>query len=157
GTTEIAVLSLGGIVVNKSLKIAGDDMDAAILHYVRLRHGLLLGEKTAEDVKIKIGSAYENKKKKEDIKSGKADKETKSAKSEKTDKMAIIRGRDLETGLPKSLRISESEVREALAPILAEIVESIAEVAEDSPPELTSDILEHGIVLTGGGALLPGF
>jgi len=135
GTTEIAVISLGGIVVNKSLKVAGDNMDQAIVHYVRLRHGLLLGEKSAEDLKIKIGSAYENK---------------------SPDRVAIIRGRDLETGLPKSLRIGEGEIREALTPVLSEIIESVAEIAEDAPPELTSDILEHGILLTGGGALLPG-
>lgn len=151
GTTEIAVISLGGIVVNKSLKIAGDDMDQAILHYVRLRHGLLLGEKTAEDIKIKIGSAYAKQHK---IKS-KSKEEV--IGEEKAERMAIVRGRDLETGLPKSLRIAEADVREALSPVLAEIVEAIADVAEDAPPELTSDILEHGILLTGGGALLPGF
>lgn len=149
GTTEIAVISLGGIVVNKSMRVAGDNMDEAIVHYIRLRHGLLLGEKTAEDLKIKIGSAYDTKARGERSKAKNDEKEA--------DKMAIVRGRDIETGLPKSLRISEVEVREALAPILAEIIEGIAEVAEDAPPELTADILEHGILLTGGGALLPGF
>lgn len=153
GTTEIAVISLGGIVVNKSLKIAGDEMDQAILHYVRLRHGLLLGEKTAEDLKIKIGSAYERNTK---YKGQKAKVKEDVITEEKTERMAIVRGRDLETGLPKSLRIAEADVREALAPVLAEIIEAIAEVAEDAPPELTSDILEHGILLTGGGALLQG-
>jgi len=148
GTTEIAVISLGGIVVNKSLKIAGENMDEAIAHYIRLRHGLLLGERTSEDLKIKIGSAYD----------GKTHRAKKSQEEEKDqDKMAIVRGRDIETGLPRSLRVSEIEVREALAPVLAEIIEGIAEVAEDAPPELTADILEHGILLTGGGALLPGF
>ncbi|MEK7160314.1 MAG: rod shape-determining protein [Patescibacteria group bacterium] len=142
GTTEIAVISLGGIVVSKSLRIAGDDMDTAISHYIRLRHGLLIGEKTAEDLKITIGSAYEARKKNQDVK--------------EQEKMAVIRGRDIETGLPKSLRISESEVREALSPILTRIIDTIAEVLEDSPPELTSDILEHGVLLTGGGSMLPG-
>jgi rod shape-determining protein MreB len=157
GTTEIAVISLGGIVVNKSLKVAGDVMDQAILHYVRLRHGLLLGERTAENLKISIGSAYDTKNKQSQKVKTKASAHdiTKIKPQETRDRMAIVRGRDIETGLPKSLRISESEVREALAPVLAEIIEGIAEVVEDAPPELTSDILEHGILLTGGGALLP--
>lgn len=150
GTTEIAVISLGGIVVNRSLKLAGDDMNDAIMHYIRLRHGLLIGEKTAEEVKVAIGSAYETRHHR-----GKAKKAEEKEESE--EKMAIVRGRDIETGLPKSLRINEIEVREALAPVLAQIIETIAEVAEEAPPELTSDILEHGILLTGGGALLPGF
>ncbi len=142
GTTEIAIISLGGIVVNKSLKLAGDDMDQAILHYVRLRHGLLLGEKTAEDIKIKIGSAFEPKRK---------------AKEPENEEMAVVRGRDIETGLPKSLRLTEVEVREALAPVLSQIIEGIAEVLEEAPPELTSDILERGILITGGGAQIRGF
>lgn len=142
GTTEIAVISLGGIVVSKSLKTAGDDMDTAIGHYIRLRHGLLIGEKTAEDLKMNIGSAYETKKKNQDVK--------------EQEKMAVIRGRDIETGLPKSLRITEMEVREALSPILTQIIDAVAGVLEDSPPELTSDILEHGVLLTGGGSMLPG-
>jgi rod shape-determining protein MreB len=151
GTTEIAVISLGGIVVSKSLKVAGDDMDTAITHYIRLRHGLLIGEATAEDLKVRIGSAYEgrSKHKIEDIKSDGEKKEE--------DKAAIIRGRDIETGLPKSLRISEVEVREALSPVLTQIIDAIADVLEDAPPELTSDILTHGILLTGGGSQLPGF
>lgn len=144
GTTEIAVISLGGIVISKSLRVAGDDMDNAISHYIRLRHGLLIGEKTAEDLKLKIGTAYEQKKKATEDKNSQ-------------DKMAVIRGRDIETGLPKSLRITEVEIREALSPVLTQIIDSIAQVLEDSPPELTSDILEHGVLLTGGGSLLPGF
>lgn len=149
GTTEIAVISLGGIVVSKSLRIAGDDMDSAIIHYIRLRHGLLIGEKTAEDLKIKIGSAYETKKK-TSLPAGR------NQDVKEQEKMAVIRGRDIETGLPKSLRINESEVREALSPILTQIIDSVANVMEDSPPELTSDILEHGVLLTGGGSMLPG-
>jgi rod shape-determining protein MreB len=153
GTTEIAVISLGGIVVNRSLKLAGDDMNEAVVHYIRLRHGLLIGEKTAEEVKISIGTAYEARKHRAKGK----EHYQKNEESLHGEKMAIVRGRDIETGLPKSLRINEIEVREALAPVLAEIIEGIAEVAEEAPPELTSDILEHGILLTGGGALLPGF
>lgn len=146
GTTEIAIISLGGIVVSRSLKLAGEDMDQAILHYMRLRHGILLGDKTAEDLKIKIGSAY----KKTVRPKTHADIES------KTEKVAIVRGRDIETGLPRTLRVSESEVREALSPILSQIVESIADVIEEAPPELLADILENGILLTGGGALLLG-
>lgn len=148
GTTEIAVISLGGIVVSRSLKTAGDDMDGAIAHYIRLRHGLLLGEKTVEDLKIKLGSAYERPRRKK--------KDDEVEKDEEKDKAAIVRGRDLETGLPKSLRVTEVEVREALAPIISKIVESVADVLEEAPPELTADILENGILLTGGGSLLYG-
>jgi rod shape-determining protein MreB len=162
GTTEIAVISLGGIVVSKSLKIAGDEMDQAIGHYIRLRHGLLLGEKTIEELKIKLGSAYEGKAKPKTKQTKNSDEnlddldlEKAVGKSEDT-KMAVVRGRDLETGLPKSLRVTDDEVREALAPIVAKIVEGVAEVLEESPPELTSDILENGILLTGGGSLLYG-
>lgn len=154
GTTEIAVISLGGIVVSRSLKTAGDDMDGAIAHYIRLRHGLLLGEKTVEDLKIKLGSAYERPRRKPS--SAKAT-EGQEVEFEKADnKAAIVRGRDLETGLPKSLRVTEVEVREALAPIISKIVESVADVLEEAPPELTADILENGILLTGGGSLLYG-
>lgn len=161
GTTEIAVISLGGIVVSRSLKVAGDEMDQAISHYIRLRHGLLLGERTVEELKIKLGTAVERKK----SKSSKIDKEevdsdepksVRDAQDKENSQMAIIRGRDIETGLPKSLRVSEVEVREALSPILSKIVEAVADVLEEAPPELTSDILEHGILLTGGGSLLYG-
>ncbi len=161
GTTEIAVISLGGIVVSRSLRVAGDNMDQAILHYIRLRHGLLLGERTAEDLKIKIGSAYAGKIQSSRLKTQKKDDEDKEEKIlhsvQDDNKMAIVRGRDIETGLPKSLRITEVEVREALAPTLSEIIEGIVDVLEEAPPELTSDILERGIILTGGGSLLPGF
>ena len=159
GTTEIAIISLGGIVVSKSLLCAGDEMDRAIMHYIRLRHGLLLGERTAEELKIKIGSASETKFK---VKSEKLkvndEKNTHNSEpiTHNPDKAAVVRGRDIETGLPKSLRVTEVEVREALVPVLSEIIEGISEVLEEAPPELTSDILEHGILLTGGGSLLPG-
>lgn len=136
GTTEIAVISLGGIVVNRSLRIAGDELDEAIINYIRLRHGLLLGEKTAEEIKMQIGSAYQNKKLGE--------------------RVMVVRGRDLESGLPRSLRLTENEIREALAPIVAQIVDAVADTLEETPPELMGDILEKGIILTGGGALLSG-
>ncbi len=156
GTTEIAVISLGGIVVSKSLKVAGDEMDQAIIHYIRLRHGLILGDVTAEDLKIKIGSAYKKSSKfKVQNSKLKEDKEDTANKKEE-DKMAVVRGRDIESGLPKSLRITEVEIREALSPVITQIVEGIADTLEESPPELTSDILQHGIFLTGGGAMLAG-
>jgi rod shape-determining protein MreB len=134
GTTEIAVISLGGIVLGRSIRIAGDEMNEAIINYVRLKYSLLLGEATAEEVKISIGSAVS------------VDKE----------KYAIVRGRDLETGLPKSVKLSSAEIREALAPTVQEIIGSIAETIEETPPELVSDIMERGIVMAGGGSLLSG-
>ncbi len=156
GTTEIAVISLGGIVINRSIKIAGDEMDQAIVSYVRLRHGLIIGEKTAEEVKTKIGSVYKSNK------SAGKQKESGSVVSglipadKKGDKVAVVRGRSLETGLPKSIKITETEVREAIGPVISQIIDYIQEVIEETPPELTSDILEHGILLTGGGAFLDG-
>lgn len=152
GTTEIAVISLGGIVVGRSLKLAGDDMNDAILHYLRLRHGLLIGEKTSEDIKIKIGSAYHTKSK---VKSQRSKAEGEE-ENERGEKMMIVRGRDIETGLPRSLRIAEPDVREALSPILTQIIQAVADVLEETPPELLPDILEQGILLTGGGAMLSG-
>jgi len=154
GTTEIAVLSLGGIVVSKSLRLAGLDMDRAIIHYVRLKHGLLMGEGTAEDVKIKIGSAYQkNSKLKTQNSKTRTDEEEKESPR---NRMAVVRGRDIESGLPKSLRLTEVEIREALSPVLSEIIEEIADVLRESPSELTNDIMTHGILLTGGGSLLRG-
>lgn len=152
GTTEIAIISLGGIVVSKSLRIAGEEMDNAIIHYVRLRHGLIMGKATAEDVKIKIGSAFQ-KNERPKMKDEKLKKEKDNSHLEK---MAVVRGRDIETGLPKSLRLTEVEIREALAPVLSEILEGISDVLQEAPPELTNDILAHGILLTGGGSMLPG-
>ncbi len=147
GTSEIAVISLGGIVVGRSLKLAGDNMDQSILHYIRLKHGILLGEQTAEDIKIKIGSAY---------KKNSSPKEKDKDENKRSEKIIIVRGRDIETGLPRSLRVSESEIREALSPIITQIVQAVADVLEETPPELLHDILEYGILLTGGGANLAG-
>lgn len=156
GTTEVAVISLGGIVANRSLQCAGDDMDQAIISYIRLRHGLLLGERTAENIKMKIGSVYQEtaKVKNQDIKIKKEEKVGEEKKKE--DRMAVVTGRDLETGLPKSIRVTEVEIREALAPIISEIIDGIMDVLEEAPPELTADIVEHGILLTGGGSQLAG-
>ena len=156
GTTEIAVISLGGIVVGRSLKLAGNDMDQSILHYIRLRHGLLLGERTAEEIKIRIGSAYQKNAKRNKMQNVKGRDEDASGAKEKGENMMIVRGRDIETGLPRSLRISESEVREAITPIFTQIIQAVADVLEETPPELLPDILEYGILLTGGGANLAG-
>lgn len=155
GTTEIAVISLGGIVVNRSLKVAGYDMDQAIVHYIRLKHGLIIGEKTAEEVKMKIGSAF-TKIHKSKEKNQKTDENDGTEKNENNERVALVRGRDVERGLPRSLRVTESEIREAIGPTINDIIDSVMEVVEETPPELTSDILEHGILLTGGGALIKG-
>lgn len=139
GTSEIAVISLGGIVLGRSVRIAGDEMDEAIINYVRLKYSLLLGQPTAESVKMTIGSAT----------SGKGN-------TSKNTRFAVIRGRDLETGLPKSIKLTSNEVQEALSPIIQEIVSSIVDTLEETPPELTSDIMERGITLAGGGSLIAG-
>jgi len=133
GTTEIATISLGGIVLGRSIRIAGDEMDEAIINYFRLKYSLLLGQPTAEELKINIGSA-----------------------SPMKEKFMTVRGRDLETGLPKSKKISSDEVRESLMPIIQEIVGHIKDTLEEAPPELVSDIMKRGIVMAGGGSLISG-
>ena len=134
GTSDIAVISLGGTVVSTSVKIAGDDFDEAIVRYMRKKHNLLIGERTAEDIKIRIGSAY--------------------PRSE-VDYMDV-RGRNLVTGLPKTVKVSSEETEEALRETTSQIVEAIHSVLEKTPPELAADIADRGIVLTGGGSLLNG-
>lgn len=134
GTTEIAVVSLGGIVLNKSMRVAGDEFDQAIIAYLRMRYSLLLGVSSAEELKIQIGSAT----------------------AQKQEKMQVIRGRDLETGLPKSIKISSADVREAMGPVVQQIIARVEDTLEEIPPELMSDLMERGILLAGGGALLPG-
>lgn len=135
GTTDIAVISLGGMVAGASLKVAGDAMDQEIINYVRSRWGLLIGEKTAEEVKLALGSACPM----------------------TVEKEMVIRGRDLEKGLPRSVKVTSVQIREALAGSVGMIVSGIREVLSDTPPELTADIAERGIVLCGGGGLLSGF
>lgn len=134
GTTEVAVISLGGIVTSKSLRVAGDELDQAIINYIKKEYNLMIGERTAENVKMELGSAY-------------------PSEEEKT---MQIKGRDLVSGLPKTLEISEAEVREALREPVASIVEAIKTTLEKTPPELSADIMEKGIMLAGGGALLRG-
>ena len=134
GTSEIAIISLGGIVTAKSIRLGGDELDEAIVNYVKKEYSLAIGERTAEDLKIRIGSAY---------------KEGEEMEME-------IRGRDLISGLPKTMQISSSEVRDALRDPVNSIVDGIKSTLEKTPPELASDIMENGIMLTGGGALLKG-
>ena len=134
GTADIAVISLGSSVVSTSIKVAGDDFDEAIVRYMRKKHNLLIGDRTAEDIKIKIGSAYPR------------------AENDYLD----VRGRNLVTGLPKTVRVSSEETEEALREPTSQIIEAIHSVLENTPPELAADIADRGIVLTGGGALLRG-
>lgn len=134
GTSDIAVISLGGTVVNTSLKIAGDDFDEAIVRFMRKKHNLLIGERTAEDIKIRIGTTY-------------AQGEVASME---------VRGRNLVSGLPKIVTVTSVETEEALREVTGQIVEAVISVLEQTPPELSADILERGIVLTGGGAMLRG-
>jgi rod shape-determining protein MreB len=134
GTSEVAVISLGGIVAYQSLRIGGDEMDEAIIYYLKKENNLLVGESTAEKMKMEIGSAFplENEEKME------------------------VNGRDLVTGLPKTIIITSQQVRAALEKTLSDIINAIVEVLDETPPELASDIMKRGIVLSGGGALLKG-
>jgi rod shape-determining protein MreB len=134
GTTEVAVISLGGIVTSKSIRIAGDEMDEAIVNYVKRSYNLMIGERTAEDIKIQIGSAYP-------LNDGES---------------MDVKGRDLVTGLPKTITISAEEVRKALSEPVAAIIDAIRVTLEKTPPELAADIMDKGIIMTGGGALLRG-
>lgn len=134
GTTEVAIISLGGIVTSKSLRIAGDELDQSIISYIKKEYNLMIGERTAEQVKMQIGSAY---------------------KTEEEETMEI-KGRDLITGLPKTIEISEAQIREALKESIYAIIEAIKTTLEKTPPELAADIMEKGIMLAGGGALLKG-
>jgi rod shape-determining protein MreB len=132
GTTEVAVFSLGGIVVSKSLRVAGDEMDEAIIQYARQKYNLVIGERMAERTKITIGSAYPL-----------AEEQT-----------MTLRGRNLITGLPESVEISSVEVREALGDSLTVIIDTVKEALDETPPELIADLMEQGIALAGGGGLL---
>ncbi|NPV29293.1 MAG: rod shape-determining protein [Firmicutes bacterium] len=132
GTTEVAVISLGGIVTSRSIRVAGDEMDEAIVQHIKRTYNLMIGERTAEDIKIKIGSAVWN-----------GDQRTYE-----------VRGRDLITGLPKTVTITAEEVYKALSETVASIIEAIKVCLEKTPPELAADIMDRGIVLAGGGSLL---
>jgi len=132
GTSEVAVISLGGIVTSGSLRMAGDKMDTAISDFIKKKHNLAVGEKTAEEIKIKIGTAI----------------------SEREPKILEIRGRDLISGLPRNIKISSNEICEAISEVLQEIIQVIRQVLRTTPAELSADIMDKGIVLSGGGALL---
>jgi rod shape-determining protein MreB len=132
GTTEVAVISLGGIVTSESVRIAGDAMDQAIISYIRKTYNLTIGERTAEQIKMEIGTA----------------------RVDDVDETMEIRGRDLLTGLPKTIEISASEISESLKEAIAAIIDGVKKTLEKTPPELSADVMERGIVLTGGGALL---
>ena len=134
GTTDVAVISLGGIVISRSLKIAGDECDEAITRYIRKKHNMMIGERSAEDLKMNIGTAFPREK----------------------EVFMEVRGRNLLTGLPKTIKISSSEMLEALGEPVFQIVETVHSVLERTPPELASDIGNKGILMTGGGALLYG-
>jgi len=135
GTTDVAVISMSGIVYSKAVRVGGDKMDEAIINYIKKKYNLLLGDRSAEQVKIKIGSA------------------TRMSDNEMS---MEIKGRDLMSGIPKTLKITEDEVREALADAVSTIVHTIKITLENTPPELASDIVDRGIVIAGGGALLRG-
>ncbi|HWI52287.1 MAG TPA: rod shape-determining protein [Symbiobacteriaceae bacterium] len=134
GTTEVAIISLGGLVTAKSIRVAGDELDEAIVQYVKRTYNMLIGERTGEEVKMTIGSAYA------------------TGKEETME----IRGRDLVTGLPRTLRVTSEEIRRAIQEPVTSILEAIKITLENTPPELAADIMDRGIVMTGGGALLRG-
>jgi rod shape-determining protein MreB len=166
GTTEVAVVSLGGIVTSKSLRIAGDELDQAIIAYIKKEYNLMIGERTAENIKMEIGSAYPVKE--EDVAAAVTEEEEEKEKGSENvslqkvkisadgERKMEIRGRDLITGLPKVIEIGEDEIREALSEPVASIVDAIKTNLEKTPPELAADIMDKGIMLTGGGALLRG-
>lgn len=134
GTTEVAVISLGGIVASCSIRIAGDEFDAAIVSFIRRKYNLLIGERTAEEIKMNIGSAY----------------------PEDEEENMEIKGRNLLNGLPENITVSSAEIRDALAEPLSKVIDAIKTTLEKTPPELSSDIISQGITLAGGGALLKG-
>ena len=134
GTTDVAVISLGGTVYSESIKVAGDRMDEDIINYIKKQHNLLIGDSMAERIKVEIGSAC----------------------PQKEGHTMIIKGRDLISGLPKTLRITEEEIRNALSDTINSIVAIVQKTLENTPPELSADIIDRGIVLTGGGSMLRG-
>jgi len=134
GTTEVAVISLGGMVTSNSLRVGGDELDEAIIQYVKKEYSLMLGERTSEAIKIQVGSAFPT----------------------PDEMIAEIKGRDLVSGLPKTIQVSSEEIRRALEEPVNQIIDSVKNTLDRCPPELAADIMDKGIVLTGGGALLKG-
>ncbi|MEW6622594.1 MAG: rod shape-determining protein [Bacillota bacterium] len=140
GTTEVAIISLGGIVTAKSIRIGGDEMDEAIVHHIKRNYNLMIGERTAEDLKIEVGSAC--------FPAGEGE--------ERAQRIVPVRGRDLVSGLPKTIDITTKEIKQALSEPVTAIIEAIKVCLEKTPPELAADIMDRGIVMTGGGSLLWG-
>jgi rod shape-determining protein MreB len=138
GTSDIAIISLGGIVTSTSLRVAGDKMDEAIVQYMRKKYSLLIGEKMAEDTKINIGCVFHNE------------------FEEDMDSQADVRGRDMSTGLPKTIRITSMDIMKALEEPINAIIDAIKSTLEKAPPEISADIMDSGLVITGGGALIRG-
>ena len=136
GTTEVAVISLGGIVTSKSLRVAGDELDQSIINYIKKEYNLMIGERTAEQIKVQIGSAF--------------------VSDDEEELSMDIKGRDLITGLPKTINITEIQIRSTLREPVISIIEAIKTTLEKTPPELAADIMDKGIMLAGGGALLRG-
>lgn len=135
GTTDVAIIALGGIVTHRSIRVGGDDMDESIIHYIKRKYNLMIGDRTAEDIKITVGSAM----------------------PEQEERTMEIRGRDMVSGLPKTLELSAAEINSAMKDPISSIIEAIKVTLEKTPPELAADIMDRGIVMTGGGALLDGF
>lgn len=146
GTTEVAVVSMGGIVISRSLRVGGEELDEAIISYMRKHHNLLIGERTAEEIKINLGTAY------------KFDESEASRGYQELDyeKNMKVKGRDRDTGLPKDITITEGDVTKALEYPISSIIDAIVTTLEKTPPELSADVMDRGITLTGGGALLRG-
>jgi rod shape-determining protein MreB len=134
GTTEVAVISLGGIVASRSVRVAGDELDSSIIAYIKKKYNLLIGERTAENIKMQVGSAYPY----------------------EDEQDYEIKGRNLVDGLPKNIFVTPAEIRLAIADPISSILDAIRATLESTPPELSADIIDHGITLTGGGALLRG-
>lgn len=134
GTTEVAVISLGGVVTSRSIRVAGDELDEAIIQYSRRAYNLLIGERSAEEIKIAVGSAFPG----------------------REENAVDVRGRDLVSGLPRTVRMTSAEIREAMAEPVQAIVDAVKQTLERTPPELAADIVDRGIILVGGGALLRG-
>ena len=134
GTSEVAVISLGGIVAARSVRCAGDEFDTAIINYIKKKYNLLIGERTAENIKLEIGSAFPS----------------------ETEETMEIKGRNLLNGLPENIIVSSAEIRDALVEPLSRVIDAIKSTLEETPPELSADIIDHGITLSGGGALLRG-
>ena len=134
GTTEVAVIALGGIVASRSIRLAGDELDEAVIQYARRAYNLLIGERSAEEIKIAIGSAFPT----------------------REETAVDVRGRDLVSGLPRTVRMTSAEIREAIAEPIQAIVEAVKQTLERTPPELSADIVDRGIIMTGGGSLLRG-